>query len=254
VSASANEPLFPPDAVIRRVDGERVLLLGGGRALLLQLAHPLVARGVAEHSDFRRDPFARLRRTLDASYRMVFGTRAEAERVADAVRAVHHTVRGDGYQADDPELLMWVHATLVDTALRVHARFLGGLPPAEAEAYYQQSAVVAELLGVPRAAQPADMAAFRRYVRAMVGTLRVSDDGRRLASDVLYPRVPWPLALPAEVGRQVTAGLLPGPLRRQFGLSWDPLRGVAFDTMSLAVRQVLPRVPGRLRRMRLLPA
>ena len=76
--------LFPPDAVVRRVDGESVLLLGGGRALLMQLAHPLVAKGVAEHSDFRRDPFARLRRTLDATYAIVFGSEAEARAAAAA--------------------------------------------------------------------------------------------------------------------------------------------------------------------------
>jgi uncharacterized protein (DUF2236 family) len=244
-----SEPLFPPDAVIRRVDGERVLLLGGGRALLMQLAHPLVARGVAEHSDFRRDPFARLRRTLDASYAMVFGTRAEAERTAAAVRAELDTVVGDGYEANDPALLLCVHATLVDTALRVHGRFLGGLRPLEAEAYSRESMLVAELLGAPRAAQPPDLAAFRRYVRTTVAALRVGDEGRRLARAVLHPRVPWPLALPAEVGRQLTAGLLPAPLRRQFGLSWDPLRGAALDAVSLATRQVLPRVPGRLRRV-----
>jgi len=71
-------PLFGPEAVVRRVDAEAALLLGGGRALLMQLAHPLVARGVAEHSDFAENPFARLQRTLDATYTMVFGTADQA--------------------------------------------------------------------------------------------------------------------------------------------------------------------------------
>ena len=116
--------MFAADAVIRRVDGEGVLLLGGGRALLMQLAHPAVAAGVSDHSDFRDDPFVRLRRTLDASYAIVFGEADEAAEVAAAVRAVHATVTGPGYRADDPALLLWVHATLVDTALRIYERLL----------------------------------------------------------------------------------------------------------------------------------
>lgn len=246
--------LFPDDAIIRRVDGELVLLLGGTRALLMQLAHPLVARGVAEHSGFGADPFARLQRTLDASYTIVFGTATEARRTARQVHNVHRRVKGEGYEANDPELLLWVHSTLVDTALRIHARFLGPLPDHEAEAYYAQSMIVAELLGVPLELQPPDLRAFRAYVRGQVGTLEVSDDARRLAESVLHPRVPLgtvvgePLAL---VIRNLTAGLLPPPLRRAYGLSWDPARQAAFAAASLAARQLLPLVPSRWRRAQL---
>lgn len=241
-------PLFPADAVVRRVDGERVLLLGGGRALLMQLAHPLVARGVAEHSGFKADPFARLRRTLNAAFLMTFGSVETAERTAASVRAVHERVRGEGYSANDPELVMWVHATLVDTALRVHGRFLGGLSPDDAERYYQESKRKAELLGVPAADQPADLVAFRRYVRWMVATVRVSDDARKLARAVVSPRVPLPLSPLAWAGRDLTAGLLPAPLRRQYGLSWDPVRGAALEAAAMASRLALPRVPASIRR------
>jgi uncharacterized protein (DUF2236 family) len=240
---------FGPDSVVRRVDGERVLLLGGGRALLMQLAHPSVARGVAEHSDFRADPLRRLRRTLAATAAMVFGTRETAERTAAAVRAVHERVRGENYAADDPELLLWVHATLVDTALRVHGRFLGGLSTADADRYYQESTVPAELLGVPRDQQPGDLAAFRAYVRHMVGTLQVSDDARRLARAIVSPRVPLPLSPLARFGRDLTAGLLPRPLREQYGLSWTPVQAAALDAAALASRLALPRVPPALRRV-----
>jgi uncharacterized protein (DUF2236 family) len=242
--------LFPGDAVIRRVDGESVLLLGGGRALLMQLAHPLVAAAVAEHSDFHADPFARLQRTLEASFIIVFGTTEEAHAAAAGVRSVHERVVGRGYRADDPELLLWVHATLVDTALRVHKRFLQPLRPDDAERYYQESTVVAEVLGVPRDVQPPDLAAFRAYVRNRVATLEVTDTARRLARDVLYPRLPWPAVPAAELGRQITAGLLPEPLRRQYGLSWDVHRERALLLAGVGSRLVLPRVPGFLRRVR----
>ena len=247
----AGDGLFPEGSVIRRVDGELVLLLGGTRALLMQLAHPLVARGVAEHSGFQADPFARLQRTLDASYTIVFGSAEAARRVARQVHNVHRRVRGEGYEANDPELLLWVHSTLVDTALRIHARFIRPLPADEAEEYYRQSMQVAELLGVPVELQPPNLTAFRAYVRHQVATLEVGDDARRLADSVLHPRVPLgglvgePLSL---VVRNLTAGLLPSPLRAAYGLSWDAGRQAAFAGASLAVRQMLPRVPGSIRR------
>jgi uncharacterized protein (DUF2236 family) len=242
--------LFPDDAVIRRVDKEAVLLLGGGRALLMQLAHPKVAEAVATHSGFQSDPFARLRRTLELSYTIVFGTAEQARDAAAAVRTVHDRVVGDGYSANDPALLMWVHATLVDTALRVHARFLRPLDREQAERYYQESTVVAELLGLPRSAQPADLDGFRDYVRATVSALEVSDTARRLARDVLHPRIPWPVQPLAELGRQLTAGLLPQPLRDQYDLSWDPHRERALLLAALGSRLVLPRVPSLLRHVR----
>ena len=226
-----------------------MLLLGGGRALLMQLAHPLVAAAVAAHSGFQSDPFARLQRTLETSYVIVFGTVDQARDAAAAVRAVHERVVGEGYRAEDPALLLWVHATLVDTALRVHKRFLRPLRPADAERYYQESAVVAELLGLPRAAQPADLAAFRDYVRTPVGDLEITDTARRLAHDVLHPRIPWPVQPLAELGRQLTAGLLPLPLRLQYGLSWDANRERALLLAGLGSRLVLPRVPSVLRRV-----
>lgn len=240
--------LFPSDAIVRRVDAEPVLLLGGGRALLMQLAHPSVAAGVADHSDFRRDPLTRLQRTLDATYTIVFGSEEQARATAEGIRRVHDRVTGPGYAANDPELLLWVQATLVDTALRVHARFLRPLSPTEAARYYEESTLVAEVLGVPRADQPADLAAFRDYVRTMVGSLEVTDTARQVARAVLHPRLP--LAEPAlGLGRQLTVGLLPAPLRLRYGFEWDRQRQAALDVTCLGVRQVLSRVPSGLRRM-----
>lgn len=234
--------------MIRRVDGEGVLLLGGGRALLMQLAHPSVAAGVAEHSDFADDPLRRLQRTLEVTTSIVFGSRANAEREAAALRAVHDRVLGPGYAANDPELLLWVHATLVDTALRVHDRFLRRLTQDERERYYAESSTVAEILGVPRSIQPRDIAAFRSYVRERVGSLQVTDTARQVAREVLHPRLPAPAQPLLEVGRQITVGLLPPPLRQQYGLSWDPARAAALDVVARSSRLLLPLVPRRIRR------
>ncbi|MXW23090.1 MAG: DUF2236 domain-containing protein, partial [Chloroflexi bacterium] len=104
---------FAPDAAIRDVDGEAVILGGGGRALLMQIAHPLVAQGVAEHSEWRANRYGRLLRTLRPMFAIVFGNAAEVRDAARGVNAVHRGVTGAGYHAGDPELLLWVHATLV---------------------------------------------------------------------------------------------------------------------------------------------
>jgi len=242
--------LFTRGSVVRRVNAAPVLLLGGGRALLMQLAHPQVAQGVAEHSDFEADPWSRLQRTLAAVTAIVYGTEEEARWAAVRVNSVHARVRGSGYSALDPELLMWVHATLVDTALRMHARFLAPLPADEAAAYYEESKLVAELFGVPIDAQPRALSDFRAYVRHMVGTLVVSDTARRLARSVLHPRL-LPLAAPAmTLLRQLTVGLLPGPLREQYGLRWNTAQQAALigagagSRVALTPLRVLARARG----------
>lgn len=240
--------LFADDAMIRQVSSEAILLLGGGRALLMQLAHPSVAAGVGDHSDFARDPFGRLRRTLEAMYTIAFGTEEQADLVARQLFAIHERVTGTGYRANDPELLMWVHATLVDTALRVHARFLRPLSAEDAERYYADSVVVAEVLGVPRELQPPDLVAFREYMRHMVGSLEVSDTARELADAVLHPRLPFVAEPGMAFARELTAGLLPRPLRQQFGLGWDRNRKAALLLAGAASRTVLPRVPSIIRR------
>lgn len=241
--------LFPPDAVSRQVDAEPVLLLGGGRALLMQLAHPLVAAGVADHSDFRADPLSRLRRTLEATYTVVFGTEEQARSVGASLAAVHGRVVGPGYRADDPVLLMWVHATLVDTAMRVHDRFLRRLGTTEAARYYDESKLVGEIFGIPMAHQPETLDDFRDYVRTMVGSLVVSGTARDLAAAVLHPRTPRLLEPTLELGRQLTIGLLPEPLRWQYGFSWDRPREAALIAAAAASRAVLTRVPRSLRRL-----
>jgi uncharacterized protein (DUF2236 family) len=214
----------------------------------MQLAHPQVAAGVADHSGFEADPFGRLRRTLEATYTIVYGTREEADLVTRRLWAIHERVTGPGYRANDPQLLMWVHATLFDTALRLHARFLRPLSPGEAEQYYRESMIVAEALGVPRAIKPPDLASFHAYMDDMVNSLVVSDTARRLADAVLHPRLPWVVEPGLALARELTAGLLPRPLREQFGLGWDRNRKAALQLASAASRQVLSRVPSVVRR------
>lgn len=240
---------FPQGAVIRKVSAEGVILLGGGRALLLQLAHPSVAAGVAEHSDFERDPLRRLRGTLEATYTIVFGSDQAAERVAASVRAVHERVTGPGYRADDPALLCWVNATLVDTAMTVYTAVMGPLTEAQKEEYYRDSTAVAEVLGCPREAQPADWRSFRRYWRETVAGLEVSETARALARSIFAPDLPW-IALPSvRLARFLTIGTLPVSIRRQYGYRWRTSDRIALDAGTQVARRLVPLVPGPVRRL-----
>jgi len=230
--------LFSAGSAIRRVWGHPAVMLGAGRALLLQLAHPAVAQGVIEHSEFARDPFGRLQRTLDVVDRIVWGTTEEAYATAAALRAAHAHVRGDGYDASDPELVLWVHATLVDTALRMHTRWVQPLPRPLADACYADAIVVGELFGVPAERQPPDLDAFRAYMRATVAALgpRIDEPQRALARAVLHPAVPLVADPAVALARQLTVGQLPPPVREGFGLQWDRPRQAALQATGFGAR------------------
>jgi uncharacterized protein (DUF2236 family) len=244
-------PVFPPGALIRRVNEEPVILFGAGRALLLQLAHPHVAAGVDEHSDFQGDPFKRLQGTLRAMYVMVWGSQELAGGVGRRIRWIHDFVTGPGYRANDPANLLWVHATLLDSALWCHDRLVRPLTPEEAETYYQEMVVVAEAFGCPRSEQPADYASFRRWWDEQVVAIEVSDTARRLARDILWPQLPLnlhvPLAPALAVQRLAAIGSLPEPVRDGFGLGWGPRRQRALERLHGAVRGVNRVVPRPLR-------
>ena len=252
---------FSSGSVIRRIGAESILMLGGGRALLMQVAHPLVAAGVAGHSDYAGDPWRRLARTMTALYTIVFGSRAEAERAGAIVRAVHARVHGrtaeplgrfppgSVYAADDPELQLWVHATLVDTGLVTYETYVGGLGRAEQEAFVREMAVVGEIFGVSAAVLPRTLANFDEYVAAQLagGELTVTRPALDVARTMLRPPLPRLLRPPLRVAVGASVSLLPERLRDEYGFRARPgLTAVS----SGAVRAVLPTVPRPLRTLR----
>jgi uncharacterized protein (DUF2236 family) len=210
------------NAEMRTVAREGALLAGGARAILLQVAHPAVGRGVAEHSDFAYRPLDRLRATLTYVYCVTFGTPEEIEQVAAMVTAAHRNVAGTGYRASDPELQLWVAATLYDTALLVYEELFGPLEESLAERVYEQYAVLGTALQVPPGLWPADREAFGAYWRNMIDTLEVSDDARRVAQELLCgAHAPLFLKAAMPLNRFLTAAWLPAPIRRQYGLAWN---------------------------------
>jgi uncharacterized protein (DUF2236 family) len=248
---ASRDGYFEPESVIRRMGNSPLTpFLGGGPAVLLQVAHPLVAAGVVQHSNYHADLWRRLVRTLRALYLMAFGTKAEAERAGEIVRAVHARVRGTTetqlgrfppgtrYSAFDPELMLWVHATLVNSSLQVYERFVQQLPPEDEERYYREMALVAELFGTPARVIPRTLADFREYFAAELGgpTLTVTEPARAVAAVVHAADLPAPMRVLVPAHRLATAGLLPGRLRDEYGLHWTPLHELALPLAARSVR------------------
>jgi uncharacterized protein (DUF2236 family) len=208
-----------------------MLLLGAGpRALLLQLAHPAVAAGVADHSDFRTDPWRRLAGTLRSYLTVVYGTTGAARAEVRRLNTLHRDITGPGYAARDPELALWVHATLIDSTIAVADAWLEPISPAARAAYYEETRPIGRAFGVPDRLLPADVDAFEAYVAGMLGTggaVRVSPVARELAGVVLHPPL-RPLArwlgfVPAEAYAWTlwpSVGLLPPSVREDYGLRW----------------------------------
>ena len=230
---------------------EPAIALGAGRALMLQLAHPVVAQGVQDHSEFKKNPFKRLQGTLEATYAVVFGPADLAQGVGRRIQWVHDHVTGPGYRANDPEHLLWVHATLVDTALGCYTDFVAPLSGQDAETYYREMMVVADVFGLPLDAQPQSLAEFRDYFGDTVAGLRVSEAGRDLGRLILDPTLPLALHLPFRpllaLQRTLTVGRLPATLRDQFGFSWAPGDAARLAKVERRARAVNRAVPHAVR-------
>jgi uncharacterized protein (DUF2236 family) len=261
---ASRDGYFQPESVIRRVGNSPLVpLLGGGPAVLLQVAHPLVAAGVVYHSDYKADLWQRLLRTLRALYLIVYGSKEEADNAGEAVRAVHAHVQGrtkrplgpfpagTRYSASDPDLMLWVHATLVEASLAAHRRFVGRLAPDEEEAYYGDMGLVARLFGLPSTALPPRLADFREYVDAQLTgrEICVTAPAREVAQVILEARLPAPLRVLVPAHRLATAALLPQRLREEYGLRWSRAHSLplALAARSLHVLAVpLLRTAGRV--------
>jgi uncharacterized protein (DUF2236 family) len=246
--------LFGPGSVAWRVNGEAVLILAGPRALLMQIAHPLVAAGVARHSDFPADAFERLGRTLEATLAISFGDTEQAHAAAASITAVHRRVAGRtssgaAYSALDPDLLKWVWATLVDSALAAHRLLIGGLSEEEEGRYVAEMRALAVAMRTPARILPRGLKGFRAYVDRTLAGLVVSEEAVRLAPPILTPPLPPALLPLATIQRALTVGLLPEQLRRAYGLRWSGSRERAFGLATTTARAVVRATPAALRRL-----
>jgi uncharacterized protein (DUF2236 family) len=249
---------FSPDTVFWRVSREPVLLLAGMRALLLQIAHPKIAQGVADHSRYREDPLGRGIRTFTAVYSLVFGRRDEAIEAALRVRAVHDRVHGKvtdplppamdpAYDANDPDLLLWVAATLLDSAIVAYELFVEPLSRAETEQFYQQARRFGQLFGIPERRYPDSWAEFQAWWRQMLAsdTLTVSNTARGIYRGLLTGT--WFTRALAPFNYVMAAMLLPERIADSFGLRRSAPVRVMFHTIAWITRVLVRLLPRRVR-------
>jgi uncharacterized protein (DUF2236 family) len=246
--------LFTPDDALWRIHRELLAMLAGSRALLLELAHPKIAAGVAQHSDFRRRPLHRLFHTLRVMQRMSFGDADAVQQAARRVQGCHHDVQGeltettgcyhagDTYSAQDVELRRWVFATLIDSVLVTYDRFIEPLTDVDRESFYQDSKRMARMFGIHPTAMPQDYAAFAAYVEDMIsgGSLLVGNQAREIANALYsHPILGWGLWLVSQPG----IGMLPESIRSTYGYQWSAKHERQLERFAALCRWLRAHLP-----------
>jgi uncharacterized protein (DUF2236 family) len=248
--------------ITARVNAERLMLLSWGRAILLQLAHPLVAAGVADHSSFQAGTvtaMVRLHETLHAMLSLTFGSDADREATLARINGIHKRVNGTlreaagvfgagtPYSAEDPALLTWVYGTLLDSALLVYDRLIEPLSDVERDRYCVEAVPVIRGLGV-RDGEPRSSAELREYMARMYasGEIAVSGQARELGIALLQPSRAWALTPALRVNRLFTIGLLPPAIRSQYSFDWTDRDQRALDRWTRVLRRMRPWVPNRV--------
>ena len=258
--------IYGPGSISWSIDREMITFLAGGRAALLQLAHPFVAHGVDQHSATRHDPLGRFQRTFKHVYAMVFGDLDHAISAARRVYAVHQRIVGrfgnERYQANDVDALWWVHATLVDSAVQAYELAVRPLAPEERDEYLRQSRKFGRLFGISDDVMPKTWDEFSAYNQRMWHRLNIEEPAAQMATFLL--RAPAALG-PTTAARWlspvarwysiITAGLLPEPIRRKFAdrgveaLRFGRGRQLAFDASLKSIALTYRQLPARLRQV-----
>lgn len=242
--------------IFRRHAAEGVLLLGGGAAILLQLADPRVAAGVARHSGFRDRPLERLLGTLDYLTALAFGSEVDRRRLVRTVNAAHAPVRSRAddrgaaprYSAFDADAQRWVASTLLAVALDLHERTWGRLDAARADAIVRGYAPLGSRLQGGSAGWPQTRAEFDEWWAERMSRLAVSDDARFVAHGLLGGgALPLPLRMPLPAVRLVTAALLPPTIREAYGFRWTQRAERVASAWLGAITTIWPRLPASLR-------
>ena len=233
---------------IRRIVREAILLAGGAVAILLQVAEPGVGKGVDNHSNFDYRPMDRLRTTMTYVYCMAFGSREEKITVTEMVHRAHAPVRGDGYSADDPELQLWVAATLYAVGTDVYERVFGPLTQEAAEETYREYAVLAVSLRVQPGMWPPSRKVFWEYWDSKIANLEITDNAMNVAKDLLYnKKLPLYIRTLIPLVRISTAEMLPPRIREGFGLKSTKVRRGVFGVSLGLTKVTYPCLPKAVR-------
>jgi uncharacterized protein (DUF2236 family) len=249
-----------PTMVVQRINSERLVVLGWSRAILLQVAHPLLAAAVTEHSSFRGGALqaaVRLHHTVSAMLSLMFGRPEEREDAVNHIRAIHRTVHGTlktavgpfpagtSYSAQDPALLLWVHATLLDSTADIYRRVVEPLTADDLDAVCRESAPLLHELGGDPAATPLTWSALQQYLAGVYrsGVLAVGQAGSTLGHAVLSPRAAGMVIPFTSTQRLLTIGLLPSDIRDAYGLEWSPKHQRRFERALRVLRHIRRATP-----------
>lgn len=252
--------IYGPDSMMWKLGRETIGFFGGGRAALLQLAHPWVANSIDQHSQTRNDPLGRFRRTFINVFTMIYGSTDQVMRVANNVHHIHTGIRGSlaeesgafangsHYEANEVNAMLWVHATLWDTQVRMYELVFPALTRAEKEAYYQETKLFAYLFGIPEDALPPDWGAFQDYMERMYNSDEIVARrvGREMG-DMIF-NFGGPLKPALKWMQLMTAYMMPPRLREEFMLPPDnALNRRIYENGLKAVKALYPRLPDRVR-------
>ena len=241
-------PLNYQPTDMQRIVREAILLAGGAAAILLQVANPGVGAGVNAHSNFAYRPIDRLRTTMTYVYTIAFGTEDERRAVIAMTNKAHEVVKGRGYNADDPELQMWVAATLYAAGVDIYEKVLGPVEPSKAEKIYQEYSVLATALRVPPGMWPADRRAFWAYWDESLEKFEITDDAKQVAKDLMWPKK-GPLWMKAGMPfvRVLTCEWLPPRLREAYGLKSTKGNRAMYKFLMGMTKGVYPLMPMAVR-------
>jgi len=243
-------PVPPVGVDLSDFVGESMLLLGAGVTVLLQLADPGTGHGVADHSTTLQRPLDRLRTTMTYVYAVTLGAPEERTAIVRMVNKAHVPVRSDTYNAFDPELQLWVAATLYRNGVDMYERVFGALPDADRERIYRQSAVYGTALQVKEGMWPATREEFDRYWDEKIATFEVDAKVRTFTRGLLYGGdSPLPVRMLMPLQRFLTIGLLPPRLRDEFALPWSSRQQRRFDRFWKVFPPIYRRVPRRIRQL-----
>ena len=233
---------------IRQVIQEAILLAGGAAAILLQVADPGVGKGVDEHSNFGYRPLDRLRTTMTYVYCVTFGTRDEKKAVIEMVHRAHASVKGPNYSADDPQLQLWVAATLYAVGIEIYQETFGRFNNRTAQAIYREYSILALSLRVTPEMWPENQQAFWEYWDRQISTMEITENAKNVAHNLLWNKnAPLPIRFVLPFVRLTTAQMLPPRVRDAYGLKTGKIRRGTYRLTMALTKATYPALPKAIR-------
>lgn len=246
-----DDGLFGPDSVTWRVGASPAASLGTSAAVLAQMLHPKVVRLIGQASTFERNPELRARLTAQYGNTITYGDTASAEAAGATLRKLHSRMKavdietGEEYDANEPDLLRWVHNTIPWAMLRAFDRWGPELTPEEKNRFVDEQRVAARLAGVDPETVPANVADLDAYIASMIPKLAYTTEAGRIRAIMVPRKVPRSVNdIVMRMMSLAAVDLLPQEMRELYGYWWGPLqRGMLGLATNGLVRSAVEKTP-----------